>query len=379
MNGLILFLLAYFLLASYPGWRIWQWLRLLLPVWIAFLYWPLYTLAALSPLLERLPFGGAVSRFTGHLRNYWLGIFALFLVFITLIDLIRLIRGLISRHTGKRAEGSAKRQAILAGWLTCLMILTIGFYGSWQARQMHTVHYAMTIEKPADQTELKLILASDLHMGLEMDARRLQSFVQAVNQLEPDLILLAGDLFDGRFTDLAEPQDAARILSRLQSDYGVYACLGNHDSGPGLPDMLAFLQQAGIQVLQDESLDVAGVRLAGRLDRAPIAEQGKRRPLAEWLTDVPPGQPVILLDHSPLGLAEARGQPVDLIVSGHTHNGQIFPGNLIVAQIYENAYGYKVYDALHSVVTSGVGTWGPPWRLASQSEIVLLTVSFKSS
>jgi predicted MPP superfamily phosphohydrolase len=94
---------------------------------------------------------------------------------------------------------------------------------------------------------------------------------------------------------------------------------------------------------------------------------------------VPPGQPVILLDHSPLGLAEARGQPVDLIVSGHTHNGQIFPGNLIVAQIYENAYGYKVYDALHSVVTSGVGTWGPPWRLASQSEIVLLTVSFKSS
>ena len=149
-------------------------------------------------------------------------------------------------------------------------------------------------------------------------------------------------------------------------------------AGDDLGEMLRFLEKAGIQVLRDEMLQFAGIVVAGRLDRSPIGEQGKRRPLDQLLVTVDRTRPIILLDHSPFGIAEAKDTPVDLLVSGHAHNGQIFPGNLIVRAIYENGYGYRQFGNLHTVVTSGVGTWGPPWRIASQAEIVAVQISFDS-
>lgn len=380
MTWLLLVIPIYGLICFYLGWRFWQWLRLYLPHWCGFVFWPLYVAVASSIYIERLlPMNGA-GRVVGHIKNHWLGVFAYALMIILLLDLARLVRHLYKRIYYKR--GSVPRLSsscgLLTGAVAVLLVAALGLYGSWNARQIRQVNLAIQIDKPAAVASLKVVIASDLHLGLVMDARRLQHFVAAVNANEPDLVLLAGDLFDGDYATLADPRAAWTELGRLQAKYGVYACLGNHDAGDDLGEMLRFLEKAGIQVLRDEMLQFAGIVVAGRLDRSPIGEQGKRRPLDQLLVTVDRTRPIILLDHSPFGIAEAKDTPVDLLVSGHAHNGQIFPGNLIVRAIYENGYGYRQFGNLHTVVTSGVGTWGPPWRIASQAEIVAVQISFDS-
>ncbi|MDW7658762.1 MAG: metallophosphoesterase [Bacillota bacterium] len=380
MTWLLLVIPIYGLICFYLGWRIWQWLRLFLPHWCGFVFWPLYVAVASSVFVERLlPMSGA-GRIVGHIRNHWLGVFAYALMMILLIDLTRLVRHLYKRIYYKK--GSVPRLStscgLLTGTVAVLLIAALGLYGSWNARQIRQVNLEIQISKSADVNSLKVILASDLHLGLVMDARRLQRFVTAVNDNEPDLILLAGDLFDSDYEALADPRAAWTELGRLQAKYGVYACLGNHDAGEDLGEMLRFLEKAGIQVLRDEMVQFAGIVVAGRLDISPIGDQGDRRPLDKLLVAVDRSRPIILLDHSPFGIADAKDTPVDLLVSGHAHNGQIFPGNLIVRAVYENGYGYWRFGDLQTVVTSGVGTWGPPWRIASQAEIVSMKINFDS-
>jgi hypothetical protein len=378
MTWLLLIIPIYGLSCFYIGWRFWQWLHQFLPRWCSFVFWPLYLAVASSVFIERLlPMTGA-GRSIGHIRNHWLGVFAYALIVILIIDLIRLVRFLYLRFYYKK--GSVPRLArsygLLTGAIAVLLVAALGLYGSWNARQIRQVNLDIKISKPADIEIMRVVLASDLHMGLVMDARRLQHFVAAVNANEPDLVLLAGDLFDSDYEALADPRAAWTELGRLEAKYGVYACLGNHDAGEDLGEMLRFLEKAGIQVLRDEMVQFAGIVVAGRLDRSPIGNQGNRQPLDKLLVAVDRSRPIILLDHSPFGIAEAKDTPVDLLLSGHSHNGQIFPGNLIVRAVYENGYGYQQFGDLQSIVTSGVGTWGPPWRIASQAEIVTMKISF---
>ena len=378
MSFYILFIAAYALVTFYVGLRAIQWLRLFAPRWLPWLFSLNYLVAATSLVLERIGPKDGWGRLARHVRNTWLGLFAVTLLIVLAFDLLRTLWHLL--RGWRKTHPLSGRNAIWSGVVILALIAAIAVYASWNARQIRVVQETIKIAKPADVSELQVVLASDLHMGLVMDAERLQVFVDAVNSQKPDLILLAGDLFDGTYADLAEPERAAAVLGQLQAPDGVYAILGNHDAGEDLDQMLTLLRQARIRVLLDETVTVRGILLAGRLDRSPIGAQlGERKDLADLLSGVSLDQPVVLLDHNPLGLADARIQPVDLMLSGHTHNGQIWPGSLIVSQVYENGYGRLDSAGLTQLVTSGVGTWGPPWRIASQSEIVSIRLIFTGS
>ena len=144
------------------------------------------------------------------------------------------------------------------------------------------------------------------------------------------------------------------------------------------PEVDEFTEKAGIEILEDESVTIAGdITLIGRLDASkPNSDKG-RSSIKELTAGADKSRPVICMDHQPSQLEQKADAGVDIDLGGHTHDGQIFPGNLTIDLFWENAYGLKEIDGMYSVVTSGVGVWGPAMRIGTDSEIAVIDVEFK--
>ena len=246
--------------------------------------------------------------------------------------------------------------------------------GFWNARRIEQVSYEVPLSGKADISDLNIILISDLHLGSVGSEERLEDIVNEINALKPDIICIAGDFFDTDFGSIRDPERAITILKTLHPTYGTYACLGNHDAGKTVPKMTAFLRECGIQLLLDEAVTVDNrLTIVGRLDGSPIGDYGdhQRRDISDYFTPKDPSLPVIVLDHNP-GNIRTYGNEADLILCGHTHKGQLFPGSLITGPMYDVDYGYyhKDNQSPHVVVTSGIGYWGVPMRVGTQCEIV---------
>lgn len=226
-------------------------------------------------------------------------------------------------------------------------------------------HLRIGISKPLDQP-LRLAMVSDLHLGLLVGNGHLEQLSQIVQREQVQLLLMPGDIMD----DDVKYYQARQMQKNLQQlvnqvPLGVYATLGNHDLYGNRAQITDALRQAGVQVLVDASVLVNNqVWLAGRLDDMV----GNRKATAE-LMPANLNQPIILMDHRPSHIDENSQLPIDLQLSGHTHNGQIFPANFIVKYLNTVAYGYKKIRNTHVVVSSGFGFWGVPFRLGSQSEV----------
>ncbi len=223
---------------------------------------------------------------------------------------------------------------------------------------------------------MRIVAAADTHFGLLSGKDHAERLVQEVNALKPDIILLPGDLFDDDIRPFMN-QRIDRTLSKLQAPYGIYATLGNHDRHDGsVEQLIDTLTGSGIRVLYDEAITVDDrFALVGRRDYS----DADRQPLEEILRGADVRKPVILLDHQPNELEAAERAGVDLVLSGHTHRGQVFPGSIMTNLIYENDWGLLRRGDFHSIVTQGYGFWGPPIRLGTRSEIVLVEVEFMSS
>lgn len=194
-----------------------------------------------------------------------------------------------------------------------------------------------------------------------------------INELEPDLVLYPGDIIDDDL-DAYLNKGIDKIISNVKSEYGVYASLGNHDKYKGnMEKLIEALERSNMDILYDESVVVHDeLILVGRKDKT----EQDRAPLAELMAGIPTDQPIILLDHQPYEFDKAVQSGVDLMLSGHTHRGQIAPAHLITNAMYENDWGLLQKDSFYSIVTSGYGFWGPPIRIGSRSEIVQITVRF---
>ncbi|MDQ1252415.1 MAG: uncharacterized protein QG646_1536, partial [Euryarchaeota archaeon] len=250
------------------------------------------------------------------------------------------------------------------------------------ARQPRVVHYDITIKKEVpDLPELHAVMVSDIHLGIVVDNGRLKEMVNRINELDPDIVFLAGDTIDedvGLFADNKMPE----ILKKLKSRYGAYAVLGNHEYIGGNNELaVEYLQQAGINVLVDRCIKVNNqFYVAGREDRMASRMNGKQRlDLSRLIDGINHNLPVILLDHQPINLEEGQLNGIDLQLSGHTHGGQIFPNTLIARRVFENSWGYLRKGECQIIVSSGFGTWGPPIRIGSNSEIIDITISFVGS
>lgn len=223
---------------------------------------------------------------------------------------------------------------------------------------------------------LRVVFFSDLHMGPLVGNGRVRDLVKRVNVLNPDLVLLGGDIVDEDVSRLAE-EKMAEALGQLSPRIGCFAVTGNHEYYAGEEEAVSYLESAGIRVLRDEAVTVEGrLVIAGRKDRTAVRFGEKRKPLLELLEKVPGGLPVLLLDHQPASLKEAEAAGVDLQLSGHTHNGQLFPFNLVTGRLFDVSRGWKVLGRTAVLVSSGVGTWGPPMRTSAAPEIWLLELRF---
>ncbi len=398
---LSLFMSPFYILGNiYILYRILRWLqschrvfdRRMLKISLAVLY----SLIALAiGIAFFLPSGSGLRRVLQLISNYWMGIL------LYTLQIIGLGQGasLLLRHVLHVLPVDffhTRRNHILSGLLALTLIASVSVYGVYHARDVKLNEYELHIDKPVQgENRLKILLIADLHLGYNAGLTQVEKAVSLINKQSPDLVCLAGDIFDNNYDAIREPDAIADALAGIESTYGVYACWGNHDVDERMlagfpiswgeeahhhPGMYDFLERAGVKLLEDEAELVDGrFYVAGRLDESkPATPDGTRKTAAALLDGLDKSKPVIVLYHEPDELQELAGAGCDLLLSGHTHNGQLFPATLLIKLLWENAEGYLKKDNLHSVVTSGLGAWGPFMRVGSDAEVVSIDVSFNS-
>ena len=260
--------------------------------------------------------------------------------------------------------------------------LTICFIGYINALTPTTMRYEISTNKNHLKDELKVVVISDLHIGsTSMTPAKLQKSVEKINALKADLIFILGDTFDGRGSYqefINSGYDS--ILQQLKSGYGVFAITGNHEYYmPETVQAIALMTNIGIKVLQDDSVYIKELNtyIIGRKDPAS-SRTGKGRMTLPQIMKRPQYREsdslFLVLDHNPAYVSESREVLADVQFSGHTHNGQLFPLNLIEKFLYETSWGLSEKDNTTLFVSSGLGMWGPAVRTSAVSEIALITI-----
>lgn len=253
-------------------------------------------------------------------------------------------------------------------------------WGHWNA--LHPVVVKKEVALPAvpgAPRQLRVAVASDWHLGTLVTQSRVKDWVDAVNALEPDLILLPGDVIDEDLPPVVE-NNLGESLRNLRAPLGVFAVTGNHEYIGGVDAAVDYLEDHGVVMLRDRAVPLAGgaLWLAGRED-VSIARfrRGQRAPLRDILLGVPDGVPVVVMDHQPVALAEAAALGAALQVSGHTHDGQLWPNKYLVRAIFGHSSGPGQEGAMPYYTLPGLGTWGPPVRVGNRPEILDLTLTFE--
>ena len=230
-------------------------------------------------------------------------------------------------------------------------------------------HEVKVASLPGGRSELRLVQLSDLHLGSLLGERWLARRVSEVNALRPDLVVLTGDLVDGE-AQAVEP--LAPVLRRLVAPLGVFGVTGNHELYVGLEMSLAVYRDGGVRALRDGWVEAApGLVLTGVDDLTARRQLGlDGRSLDRAFAGVPERAVVVHLSHSPLLVREAAARGARLMLSGHTHGGQLWPFVYLSSIPYPFQAGRFEVDGMTLVVSRGTGTWGPPMRLFFRSEIV---------
>jgi predicted MPP superfamily phosphohydrolase len=230
---------------------------------------------------------------------------------------------------------------------------------------------------PAEADGLKLVQISDLHIGAIVGLARTRALVDRVNALQPDVILVTGDLIDEHADGLGRFEDDLKRLSALR---GVFAITGNHEYIHGVEPARSLMKRVGMHVLCNEAAElVPGLLVVGLEDptgRSFGAETGgpTTHEVDDLIRDLPRERPCILLYHQPVDVERFAALGVDLMLSGHTHVGQIWPFGLIQKLVYPRNHGRYDIGGMTLYVSSGAGTWGPPMRLFTRSELVAVTL-----
>lgn len=375
--------------------------------------------ASAMPIGFLLPYSKTKFAFQ-HYGSMWLGVL-MYSMFPAVIYLIFcLIWRIVKKKKGTTQSMERPREiAITAASVGIIFTLVICLYGFLHATDTRITNYTVELpKKNCKLDELNAVMVADMHMGCNIGVPEMEKMVKLINECNPDIVFFCGDIFDNIYDALDDPERLITIYRQIRSKYGIYACYGNHDiDEPVLagftfnqdekkvsdPRMDEFLERAGVRLLRDEGVLIDNsFYVYGRPDYARpgrgIEARNTAREIVDlinddlnstdpldkdysWITgqtDVPPviDYPVIVLDHEPKELEELSKAGVDLVLSGHTHDGQIFPANILLKFISENSYGYKKVGNMDDIVTSGVGLFGPYMRVGTISEVCNIKVRF---
>lgn len=329
-----------------------------------------------------------LKRFFVLCGNYYIGVLLYLGIFTTIIYLGYLYC-LKSKKFNKNKVKSKKTMYFM-GLAVILLTVLVTVGGVINARYIRTTTYDINIAKEASLDKLKIVMVADMHMGYNTGVDQMSKMVEKINAHEPDVVILAGDIFDNDYDALDYPESLINIYLGIRSKYGVYAIHGNHDLNEQVlagftfsfldkskdPRMDEFLERANIKVLYDEGVYITdNIYIYGRPDYY-IKKQINEHRLEVDEIKLNKDDINIIVDHQPRELKELSEIGADLDLGGHTHDGQVFPGNLLCHLFYENTYGLKKYGDMTSIVTSGVGVFGPNMRVLTKSEITVINVTF---
>ncbi len=365
----------------YVGYRLYRWIATLLPNISTKVFIPIYIALTLIMIISLtrfvLPSPGIIKSVLSWVGVIWMGLFLYFLFYFAITDIF-LFLGSLLKLLPRPYPISAR---LYSGLIVVLATLITVGYGFYNYSRVKTTTYDLTLENKSLTQPIEVLFVSDLHLGSVGSEQNLQRVVDSINAKSPDIVCLVGDIFNDNYDSIDNPEEAKEFFRSIRSTYGVFATLGNHDGGKTHKDFLSFFADTGVTLLNDEYIVIDNrLALFGRVDPTPIGgfEGTTRKEPAEFaalFSEIDPDMPIIIMDHNPINFKE-YDSPVDLVISGHTHAGQLFPINLITNAMYLTHYGYYHADSAspHLIVSSGAGTWGMPLRTSAHNEVVRITL-----
>jgi predicted MPP superfamily phosphohydrolase len=294
------------------------------------------------------------ARLLYNIASYWTGVFGYLLIASAVCGVMILLW--------------PQKETVLAFWF-CLLGLAVGLWGIINAHIIREKVYAVSLAHlPSAWQNKKVAMISDVHLGAINGARFARRVVERLTAQNADLIFICGDFFDGV---AADEETLAKIFSSLKPKDGIYIITGNHDGFVTSTREISAFKQAGLRVLENEMINVDGMHIIG----VDYRSTAKRDDFASVLAKIPFNRntPSILLKHVPTNLDVAENAGINLVLCGHTHNGQLAPANLLTKIIYKGFnYGSKMLGKTNVITSSGIGTWGPALRVGTHSEIVIV-------
>jgi predicted MPP superfamily phosphohydrolase len=342
--------------------------------WIKIVYIPVFILLALSYITARILQSyqhNTLSDFFLLIGSFWLAALLYFFLICNGIDLLRSIHHFVNIYP-LYITFNYEKSKIIFFFASIVFVASLLIYGFINARNPVLNKIDLNINKEYSKlNSINAVVVSDIHLGPLSCGKWFDDVVTRINFLNPDVIILAGDVIDEDLKPVIERNLGEHLLN-LKAKYGVFAVTGNHEYIGGVEPAVKYLTEHGITVIRDTSVLVNNqFYLIGREDKDIERFSGKKRkPLEELMKDVDIKYPVIVINHQPTNLGELDGKGIDLSISGHTHHGQIFPNNLITKMTYEVSRGLINKSGTWVFVSTGLGTWGPPIRIGNKPEIV---------
>ncbi len=320
-------------------------------------------------------FSGGDSAFVngtlGPMVMYILPFYLYLFLFVLLFDLFLLVNRLFKIVSGEKMR--SKGFKIYS--LSVILLLSLGVVvaGAINFNTIRISEYQINIpRKSAKIKKLKIAFVADFHLKRRTNLHFVEKFAKEIAVIQPDLMIFGGDIVEGDNDD-ESMRRFEQIFREIHPRYGVFAVLGNHEFY-GEQEKGHFFDQSGMKLLCDSTTVIdSSFNLAGRYD----SHFSRRKSIGELMKSVNDSLPVILIDHRPSEIEQVSKTTVDIQLSGHTHNGQLFPLNLILSRMYQLSWGYKKIVNTHFFVTSGIRLWGPLVRTTGKSEIMVIDVTFR--
>jgi uncharacterized protein len=257
--------------------------------------------------------------------------------------------------------------------ILCGILVLVGF-GNYNFNHTQISRYRISVPKRnSNLKHLRIALAADFHLAETTSKVFMKDFIEKINALDADIILLPGDIFES-FKENPEIDYLIKQMLKVKAKYGVYGSAGNHEYYGNFTKKLELCKKSGIKMILDSAIIIDDAFIvAGRNDR----HDKRRKSLDKILNQVTNNFPIILMNHRPDEFESAYNNNIDIQVSGHTHNGQLFPYNFITDNLYDLGWGYKKVKNTNFFVTCGIQGWGPQVRTSGYSEIMLIDIRFE--
>jgi len=325
----------------------------------------------LNRFIERV-WVSPLTSFMSWLGSFWLAAILYFVLILVVIDIARLFNNWFHYFPPFMTANYAKTKLVTAMIVVEIVVLIL-LGGFINARYPRTKELTLQIHKKAHGLkQLKIVALSDIHFGTTLNNGRLAYMVNRVNNLKPDIVLLAGDIISEEITPILK-YDIGYPVREIKAPLGVYAITGNHEFIGGVENACKYLEGLNIKVLRDSTIKINDqFYIIGRDDKS----NRKRKTIADLIANLDMNLPAIMLDHQPFNLGDVAKNKIDLQISGHTHAGQIWPFTHLINAMYEVPWGYKKINSTNFYVSSGYGTWGPPVRTGNRPELVCITLQF---